>query len=298
MSAALRGIVKAICLCFVISCGQASDQSELKYFQGTIRGHEELLRRGIITANELISQHLPLAAIVFPGVGEDENGQTSRNMILRGGYATDNTNSVGEFSLNEFYGQPADQNLAYLGPFQHHHFLRDFGEANVDGSNETCTKAKETVVRATVEAMNQFGRNDDRFLFFLGHAIHVLQDSFSPAHVRRSEDGYEIRESCVYDKKIPNVCEHLLFDLRDSIWRNLSCDRRDWSCLTDGAQMATSMTAGFLFVSAQLAMAARVFPHSRQNESRAAEAIIRAELTNFFENPLVEGGGYFRCPID
>jgi len=146
--------------------------------------------------------------------------------------------------------------------------------------------ARERIIVATEQAMLSYQNGDmNRFFYWIGHASHNVEDSFSPAHARRSGSQYKtLTDVCIYDMTVPGVCTHAKIDTGDLIWStSWACvftTARNYECLKPEAQGAVRATAGYF----------RTVANIVKNGSD-----VRSALNAYFENSTDQYNGYHKC---
>jgi hypothetical protein len=224
------------------------DQEEFTEGVGPLRGHEDVLRFSIDFANSLLKSEFGINQYWAP-VPYGEACDSSHSM-LHGTCVTDSPDST----MTSYYGVSSGS-WQTDGTIMDLHFLRDYNGTGVYGSKVSCQKSRARIINATSIAM-QYWQAGNRAAaeYWIGHAAHIIQDSFSAAHTTRS--GTLLRtlgDVCTYGRKVSGVCYHSTIDSRDRVWRTtFSCtfdpNNRSWGCLTAQAQSAAYATGGFLRV--------------------------------------------------
>ena len=202
----------------IAGCGGHRDEdSHLLWHTGagTLRGHEDITRFAVDIANQRLG-------------GRDDIG-----------YEPVPSGVHGPISFH---------------PLQHVHALRNRPAGGIANNLETC----QSVGGAIGQALNRAATylpNGDRYHYhyWIGHALHILQDSYSPAHVLRAGvEGQIVDGFCTYGVRTKGICYHHEVDPRDRVWRadSLRCtfdsDQRDWDCLVPAAQYAAVASADLL----------------------------------------------------
>jgi hypothetical protein len=213
---------------------------------GPLRGHEDVTRFGIDYANILLQREGRVTR--FPAMPSGESCP-SGHPIMHGNCATDS----GDSTMRDTYGAgwldwQTNANTQVL------HFLRNhYGTSGVIPARSTCVLSRERIIGATVRAMDSYRAGSPGWgMYWLGHATHIIQDSFSAAHTRRTGSALRsLVDICSYDREVAGVCYHGMVDIRDRVWRDtLGCQLNPWdrsySCLTTEAQRASLATAGYL----------------------------------------------------
>lgn len=219
---------------------------------GPTRGHEDLLRFAVSSANSLLPRTTSNSSSpFFPEIPKGENGLTSQLPMVQG--VTD-TDFPDQELLNRYH---ASARTWHTNPeLQDLHFLRNYaGTTDTVSFPEACQDGKNRILASALEAWDSFETgNQKRGLFYLGHALHTIQDSFSPAHTQRvGGDLKMMADICSYQKPESQSCHHKEVDDRDRIWKlTVSCqlnpNARSWDCLTKNAQRAVYASTGFLYV--------------------------------------------------
>lgn len=262
-----------------------TDQQAFTDGAGPLRGHEDVLRFGIDYANALIAAETGATGF-YPSVASGDSCSGTTHPVLLGNCATDSPDTT----MTSYYGvSPSSwQTAPYL---QELHFLRNYeGSKGVEGANAACQGARSWIINATLLAMDAWQAGDrDQASYWLGHATHMVQDSFSAAHASRTGTLLRtITDVCSYGRKVNGVCYHALLDTRDRVWRSTwSCQldptNRSWSCLTPQAQSAALATAGYLRVVAR---------HVRSGFSTD----LLSAMNTYFDGGAVDAyTSYFHC---
>jgi MYXO-CTERM domain-containing protein len=217
---------------------------------GPARGHEDILRFGVDFANDLLEEETGDYEF-FPRIMPGEDCVYSTNQLVLGNGATDFPDEL----LAAFYG--VDTDTWHTAPtLQNLHFLRNYvGTDDVETAREACVGAEQRVINATRRAGEAWRDwSESEAYYWIGHATHILQDSFASPHTLRMGTGLRtLVDVCTYDREIPGVCYHSTVALGDRIWQKtvgcqLNPDDRSWDCLTPEAQAAAFATTGYLLV--------------------------------------------------
>jgi hypothetical protein len=251
-----RKLIAASCLLasLAVSCGGevddpadlGIDQDEFTSGELALRGHEDLLRFGIEFANSLLNSDFGIASY-FEAVPYGEECDSSHTM-LHGNCVTDSPDSI----MTTYYGVSSTA-WQFDGTIMDLHFLRDYYLKSVYSAKTSCVKSRDRVINATSIAMQKWQAGDRAGAeYWVGHATHIIQDSFSAAHTART--GTLLRtltDVCTFGRKVKNVCYHELIDSDDRIWNDsllcqLDPNNREWECLTPQAQSAAYATGGYL----------------------------------------------------
>ena len=233
-----------------------------------LSGHEEITRQAIILAvsaaktnNIKIPQEISLMA--FQNLQPDKFGligSEATNPLIQGNYATDFPFTRKDYVVNipkywKFNDVQDDMDWQNHAKTQKFHFLRDHlskpdsrGSMLV-GQRKSCIATREAIIKVTKEASllmrtktNARGTallpaerqaNVKKALFFIGHATHMLQDSFSEAHGKRKtrRSNHDLSEMCYFGfdddifrhpidhEKRLNSCHHSIDEIvRDGLW--------------------------------------------------------------------------------
>ncbi|MBF0297743.1 MAG: hypothetical protein HQK51_03435 [Oligoflexia bacterium] len=262
----------------MVSCDAHSLETVLldnsnKWHTGALmtRGHEDLLHYAVKEANRILNNNF------YPSVKLGVPAVDTSNQLVRGSYETDFPGN----KIKSHYGNVHDwHNEDHL---QSLHFLRKYSI----GSNlyQSCLDGTNLILEITNLAWENYKNGDmNSFNFWLGHACHIIQDSFSPAHARREgPDNKYIVDICSYGKKVPGACFHEKVEVDDDrVWRNsLNCSmnpfNRPFNCLKPLAQSSVNATTSYLVAVARALMADK------------DPAIMVKMFFSFM------GGGYFSC---
>ena len=214
---------------------------------GPARGHEDVLRFGVEFANTLLYGETGVPG-PFPSVEPGDDCLMSENPLVLGNGATD----FPDDPMTDFYD--TDSHTWHTSPtLQNLHFLRNYVGDDVETAREACVGSERRILAATRRAGKSWrsGSSEDTF-YWIGHATHILQDSFASPHTQRSGTGLRtLIDLCSYGREVPGVCYHSSVALGDRIWiTSLACELnphdRSWDCLTPEAQAAAYATAGYL----------------------------------------------------
>lgn len=280
----------------------------------TYSGHEEITRQAI---NKTLARFNEMGAESFSKITDltvDLDaapkglfGQTSKNMVIHGNFASDFPRYTSVMDLGEFW------KIKKFSDFEHpdtqaFHFLRNYIQnTSLASAYTTCMDARAAIRHITREAIVLWNAGDQRkALFLMGHALHTIQDSFSPAHTVRDLDpmgNSDVKNICFYGVKIKErvydprgpVCYHSSPDSKDAIWNisqgqqvqtkiawpdeaSIQCDKsggypdtddRKQACLKHEARLARLASEKYLFL---------VFAHLNMDPER------RRPLDNFIES--------------
>lgn len=245
--------VSAVILyCLLLSCGETvspTTTSDLRWHTGfaIFRGHEDLTRFATFDANQNLP---PPYQYQVPPSGD--HGARSENSLVRGNFETDFPSET----LLQFYQINQQDPWHTNGNLQILHGMRNFQDNNIDSNQETCHHIRSAIESSVSMAFSQFDQqHNDSGMYWIGHSLHILQDTFSTAHVLRYGDNLQyIKDFCSYVVKYPNICFHDALDLRDRVWRtnqvgcSLNSANRSWECLTSEAQQAVHASTDFLLL--------------------------------------------------
>ena len=270
-----------VILSLVAACGSPHAwPSQPSWHTGAaaFRGHEDLTRFAVDKFNAIDKFGMEL-----PPVAEGEHAASSRHPMIRGNFETDFPTQA----MFGFYRVDPKVNWHQDGRLQFIHGLRNFSGQKASSNLGTCLAVRGALVRAAAHALAYFRAGDeDAGLYWSGHGLHILQDSYSPAHaIRDGVQGREVREFCTYSVQFPGICFHTKLDVRDRIWRQdrLDCalnpEQRSWNCLTEFGQYAAEASLGFL-VAIQRSRA----------EGPAADAMLETSFSHFLQCDESFGG--------
>jgi len=239
------------------------------------RGHEDITRFGVDLANR------ELGSRTFPEVEAGTYGALTDNALVQGNTKTDFPND----ELLRFYGATGS-GWTSSPDLQDLHFLRNYPDGSPQSIHDTCNAVRKRIRNAAFQAVSLQHQNREKYLFWLGHSTHIIQDSFAPPHSRRSGVLYRnIEDICTYGRRFDGICYHETVELGDAVWRtsDKGCAAnpldRSWACLRPQSQAAAYATAGFLIAVA-----------------RANPGNLDANLDAYFDDPSSGYTGYFRCP--
>jgi hypothetical protein len=215
-----------------------------------LRGHEDITRFAIEKANAAIQSETGTGGY-YPTIPSGADCTSVSNWLMKGGCATDYPDST----MTTRYGvSEADWDLWPL--LQDLHFLRNYvGTDGVESAREACLGALAHIVEASGWGVTALLAGDQiAGLYWIGHATHVIQDSFALPHTDRSGTLYrQLDAVCSYGRQVSGVCYHQPTDLGDRVWSNdflcqIDPTNRSWGCLKPEAQSAALATAGYLRV--------------------------------------------------
>jgi len=252
------------------------------------RGHEDITRYGVEIFESLCPQDIPHRDY-YPKVLKGVAGTDSSNPLIRGNFQTDfPQNDYFEFYNVSYKGQTNAWLLWHNdGSLQNIHALANFDDSGLESHQNTCQGLQYRIREAVRKALHlhRLDRRDEA-LFWIGHATHMVQDSFSKAHtIRTGDDLRQITQFCTYGKSFDGVCSHG-DGTHDRIWKDTTpCqwdpNNRNWACLKDEARQAAYATAGLYISFTQMLMA----------DDGEFEDI----MENYFNDTTREGSGFFRC---
>jgi hypothetical protein len=228
---------------FLFSNAQAFESVPDWFFvPSTYSGHEEITRQALNnTAKRLMqpegtSNIFTLETLQFNVKPEARGilGHKSKNMVIHGNFATDFPKQTKVLSLKEFW-KIKDINDFESRDNQVLHFLRNYKDSvTLMSAHETCVRARENIKYVTAEALKAWQNQEpNKALFLIGHAVHAIQDSFSPAHAQRDDEAhnYNLKNVCFYGMKMAeklgihsrqgrklDLCYHSSPDSKDAIW--------------------------------------------------------------------------------
>ncbi len=226
-------------LLFLASCSsEHSSQAHPQWMSGLIEGHEILTRLSIAPANKA------LGAEIFP-----EQPEFGSNAIIRGNVCTDfpEQRLATDPNLLDIYPPSKSVSWSLRGDLADLHFTRpERADSDMDSAFLSCEKSLQRVHVALKIVLESWKNNDrERAFFFIGHTLHTLQDSFSPAHTRRLGGNFHIlNDICSYEFTKPGVCRHgFPIDSNDFV------DKDDaLGTLKPEAEAAVQMSIGYLSV--------------------------------------------------
>lgn len=262
----------------------SADETEQAFTDGAgpLRGHEDVTRFALSLANTRLS--VDTGRAVYPSLSVGESCLGTSNPVLKGNCVTD----FPDATMTTTYGVSKSA-WQTAGAIQDLHFLRNYvGTNGAVGARAACEGAKARVATATNLALARWKAGDvNGANYWVGHALHTIQDSFSAAHTSRTGATLQtLVDVCTYGRTVSGVCKHGAVDARDRIWRatpvcQLNPLNRSWNCMTDNAQQAAVASAGYLLVVARAA---------------ASGADITPPLNTWFTASSADGwSGFFNC---
>jgi MYXO-CTERM domain-containing protein len=195
------------------------------------------------------------SATFFPLVAKGASCSDTTNDLLKGNCHTDWPDANDELvtvygvSAADWQNDPSVQEL---------HFLRNYPSDHVDSSKQACVDVRWLVANATQRGLAYWSvGNQASALYWFGHCLHMIQDSFADSHAKRSGTNFRILgDICTYAKQFPGICYHSTLSTADRVWSDaLSCQLnpidRSWDCLLARAQQASIASSGYLRVVAR-----------------------------------------------
>lgn len=222
--------------------GHISEKKD-RWWSGEVLGfdfphHEALTYFAIKIANKELSGRYIYPEPEFEATGEDTN-----NYIILGNYLTDYPNN----RILNFY--EAHEGSWHRNPnLQFIHFLRNYYDDVVDDIQNSCMKSREAIFSAADSALSSqfYGDEEDKH-FWIGHALHIIQDSFSPGHTKREGEGLkDIVDICTFGRNFPGICYHYPVMKSDSVWSDDCIMSERFECLKEEAKAAVYASVGFL----------------------------------------------------
>lgn len=222
-------------------------------------GHQQILRQAVALVDRKIGKS-------FYATGLSE--------LIAGNDATDN---AGE-RLQSFYGWKnklalLDYLMWHYDPrMQNLHFLRNH-EPRVQTAKEACLGSRERIKNAALSGLWRYTLSKRDFYYLLGHATHIVQDSFAPAHARRAGPLLrDIVDVCIFDTfgtSGANACEH-------------TPAGDDVGAARGHADAAIRATVGLLY---------SIYQHLPGNQTTSLHGF----LDSWFVEPSDQYSGYFAC---
>ena len=223
--------VIALCVSSARAFTVSIDTKAIGFVAGRTSGHEEITRQAMNRLEQsLLSVGIDAVAFAPELLGERNShpfgtkGYDVENKIIQGNYATDFPDAVSNvFDVAAWHGEASagwttNPNVQVL------HFLQNrHPDGALVSQLETCSAAREKIVKSTLEGVRRWRSGDRRTaLFLFGHGTHTIQDSFSPAHTIRADknNNNNVLKVCYYDhfRADADSCYHLPVDPRDGIW--------------------------------------------------------------------------------
>ncbi len=221
---------------------------------GPSRGHEDLTRFAVEEANKFLKDDF------FPMVEYGDNGVFSDHPIVDGNYSTD----FPDTRMKEHYGFTDDMSSSEWANHPGLMTIHSLRNQNPDGTLQAKVDAylewKGRIFSATKHALTVYqSGNVEEGLYWFGHNLHMIQDSFSPAHTARVSKNdiafMAMTDLNSYGIEVEGIGYHHTVDIGDRIWANNSCwnpSCREWECLRGEAQAASTAGGGYLYVVAEL----------------------------------------------
>ena len=234
-----------------VGCGVNTEQnpSHLLWHTGagTLRGHEDITRFAVDMANERIENRPDLG---YEPVPYGVHGPITLHPLVKGNFDSD----FPTLEMRQFYGASPKTDWHNDDNLQHVHSLRNRTMGSVASNGETCQSVRVAIEQSLRRAVSYLQGGDRyRYHYWIGHALHILQDSYSPAHtIREGPEGQTVVTFCTYRVQAKGICYHHEVDARDRVWRadSLRCTFdskiRDWDCLVPHAQHAAIASADLL----------------------------------------------------
>lgn len=234
-----------------MGCGATSDsqRSDLLWHTGagTLRGHEDITRFAVEIANQRLGGR---PDIIYEPVPYGVHGPITFHPLVKGNFESDFPTS----EMRQIYGATPQTDWHHDGRLQHVHALRNYSNGSINSNGETCQAIKFALEQTLRRATSHLQSGDRyHYHYWIGHALHILQDSYSPAHVmREGPESQTILNFCTYGMQANGICYHHEVDARDRVWRadsfrcTFDSDRRDWDCLVPEAQHAAVASAELL----------------------------------------------------
>lgn len=243
-------------------------------------------------------------------------------------------------------GLEACDKMPTSGEYQDVHFLRRWsGATNLETGKQACFGGQQRVRQATIQALQSWQTrhhapddsvDGDRYphfmgLYFVGLAMHTVQDAFSGAHVDRDlQNRRVIKRICHYNGEVieknlhTDVCRHKVpFDPRDLIWQSnavghftatkyvtavvsgfLNRVGGEFNDLTPDAQGAVMASMAYLLTFTRILseLPAAADGGLLFSGTEGDLAVVDQELESFFNfdgdagnDPRLEGSGYLNC---
>lgn len=240
----ITGLVLACLACGPTTSMQLS-QPNWHTGAAAFRGHEDLSRFAVDGANANLA-----GSFVYPAIPYGENGAISRHPIVQGNYESDfpSARMYGFYGVNRNVDWHNDATLQFI------HGLRNHVSGTLVSNRQACATVQQAILRTADAALRDYrSGNWESGMYWAGHALHIIQDTYSPAHVSRiGFEGRQIIDFCSYSIRQNGTCFHDKVDQRDRVWRtdSLSCtfdsDKRTWDCLSPEARNAAIASAALL----------------------------------------------------
>jgi len=287
MSRFFRKSIILLTVLGLLACGELQEETSQPDFMtgaGPARGHEDITRHGVQAANDALQGILGYRP--YPAITSGVSGFDSGNRIVKGNYETDFPSQ----RMCDFHNVTPENCVSKYwhnsGHLQHIHSLRDYTANAPLTLRQTCKATRELIRKATFTARDAFrSGNEEDGRYWLGHATHTIQDSFSYSHAHRDRNNqFNFSDICVYGIDFPGICKHQDIDGHDRIWltsfKCLDPNNRGSSCMIQEAKDAIGATANYL---------------NNVGQSIFGQAELDQSLQNFFGNPAAGVSGYFAC---
>jgi hypothetical protein len=275
-----RILLSAVAATTTAGCGGAdldSDEGDTESSEHAFggAGHTSITKSAIDRANSIQFNML------FPSLQYEKCRQEGFNPILRGNCDTDRSSGT---PLTKYYGKDTFND----GGMQHLHFNLDYVSRKditwIASRRETCERTRKTLIEAMVIANKEWraGRKDSA-LYWVGHALHPIQDSFPAAHaVRTGVNNRTPVDISIWGQSTPppSLRNHDSIPDGDNAWKT-GCNPSSYDCYKDVAKAAVNASAGYLRV------ASTIF--------HAAAPNVEAEVTHYMDDATDNYAGYFRC---
>lgn len=237
-----------------------------------LAGHEEITRQAIIQANTIAAENnLVIPEEIAKHTQQNLKserfgiiGSEALNPLIQGNYATDFPFTRNDYAIKipEYWGfTDVEDNMDWQNhPLsQKYHFLRNHMPTKDErgsllvSERKSCFDSREAIIKVTQDVLTYFRKQEDRelnikkALFLIGHATHMIQDSFSHAHGRRDgrDNNFNVSEMCYFGsnadilahpfkhKKRYKSCHHSLDEMiSDGIWMqdfaNIRQVKKEW----------------------------------------------------------------------
>jgi len=138
----------------------------------------------------------------FPDVEKGASCSDTTNNLLLGDCHTDWPDDNDK--LVAFYGVSASS-WQDDPTVQELHFLRNYPNDEVESAKQACVNVRWLVANATRRGIAYWFAGDRATaLYWFGHCLHMIQDSFAPPHTRRSGPDYRaLNDICTYTRSSP-----------------------------------------------------------------------------------------------
>ena len=249
----LSKIRLALAVCLSLCASQAfgfsvsldTRYTEMLGVAGLRSGHEEITRQAMNLARsqipadwlDLVKDAKGFLADLDP-IEDGTDGGTTSNIVIRANFLTDVpelTKASDPISIKTYWHIRTDIDYQTNPEIQLMHFLRNHRpDGTLMTSRTTCINAREIIRHITIQAAKAWKAHEiEKALFWLGHATHVIQDSFSAAHTQRDwrtpdERNSNLKEICYFSKaqykilanakQLDKYCYHNDPDLRDIVY--------------------------------------------------------------------------------